>query len=133
MDMGIEPYLITSSVNAFLAQRLVRKICPNCSEPYKPDAKELQRAGLTKNSLKKGVLYRGKGCDKCLNTGYSGRIGIFELLPLSDEIKKMIMGKADSGQIKARGIKEGMVLLLNDGISKVIDGTTTLEEVMRVS
>jgi general secretion pathway protein E len=133
MDMGIEPYLITSSVNAFLAQRLVRKICSNCSEPYKPDAKELQRAGLTKNRLKKGVLYRGKGCDKCLQTGYSGRIGIFELLPLSDEIKKMIMGKVDSGQIKAQGLKEGMVLLLDDGISKVIDGVTTLEEVLRVS
>ena len=131
--MGIEPYLITSSVNAFLAQRLVRKICSNCSEPYKPDAKELQRAGLTKNRLKKGVLYRGKGCDKCLQTGYSGRIGIFELLPLSYEIKKMIMGKVDSGQIKAQGLKEGMVLLLDDGISKVIDGVTTLEEVLRVS
>lgn len=133
MDMGIEPYLITSSVNAFLAQRLVRKICPNCIESYKPDPKELLRAGIMKSSLKKGVLYKGKGCDKCLNTGYSGRIGIFELLPLSDEIKRLIMTREDAGKIKAQGIKEGMVLLHEDGISKVIDGITTLEEVMRVS
>ncbi len=133
MDMGIEPFLITSSVNAFLAQRLVRKICPACMEPYKPDSKELLRAGIMKSSLKKGVLYKGKGCDKCLNTGYSGRIGIFELLPLSDEIKRLIMTREDAGKIKAQGIKEGMVLLLEDGISKVIDGITTLEEVMRVS
>ena len=133
MDMGIEPYLITSSINAFLAQRLVRKICPNCIESYKPDPKELLRAGIMKSSLKKGVLYKGKGCDKCLNTGYSGRIGIFELLPLSDEIKRLIMTREDAGKIKAQGIKEGMVLLHEDGISKVIDGITTLEEVMRVS
>lgn len=133
MDMGIEPYLITSSVNAFLAQRLVRQICPNCIESYKPDPKELLRAGIMKSSLKKGVLYKGKGCDKCLNTGYSGRIGIFELLPLSDEIKRLIMTREDAGKIKAQGIKEGMVLLHEDGISKVIDGITTLEEVMRVS
>lgn len=133
MDMGIEPYLITSSVNAFLAQRLVRKICPNCIESYKPEQKELQGAGIMKSRLKKGMLYRGKGCDKCLNTGYSGRIGIFELLPLSDEIKRLIMIKEDAGKIKAQGLKEGMVLLLDDGISKVIDGITTLEEVMRVS
>ncbi|MFA5519092.1 MAG: type II secretion system ATPase GspE [Spirochaetota bacterium] len=133
MDMGIEPFLITSSVNAFLAQRLVRKICPACMEPYKPDSKELLRAGIMKSSLKKGVLYKGKGCDKCLNTGYSGRIGIFELLPLPDEIKRLIMTREDAGKIKAQGIKEGMVLLLEDGISKVIDGITTLEEVMRVS
>lgn len=133
MDMGIEPYLITSSVNAFLAQRLVRQICPNCIESYKPDPKELLRAGIMKSSLKKGVLYKGKGCDKCLNTGYSGRIGIFELLPLSDETKRLIMTREDAGKIKAQGIKEGMVLLHEDGISKVIDGITTLEEVMRVS
>jgi len=133
MDMGIEPYLITSSVNAFLAQRLVRKICPHCIESYKPDTIELQRAAIKKTDLKKGVLYRGKGCDKCLNTGYSGRLGIFELLPLSDTIKKMIMEKEDAGRIKAQGVKEGMVLLLQDGIAKVIDGVTTLEEVLRVS
>lgn len=133
MDMGIEPYLITSSVNAFLAQRLVRKICTHCIESYKPDAVELQRADIKRTDLKKGVLYRGKGCDKCLNTGYSGRIGIFELLPLSDNIKKMIMAKDDAGRIKAQGVKEGMVLLLEDGIEKAINGVTTLEEVLRVS
>jgi general secretion pathway protein E len=133
MDMGIEPYLITSSVNAFLAQRLVRKICPHCIESYKPEAIELQRANIKKTDLIKGVLYRGKGCDKCLNTGYSGRLGIFELLPLSDDIKRMIMAKEDAGRIKAQGVSEGMVLLLQDGIAKVIRGVTTLEEVLRVS
>jgi len=132
VDMGIEPYLISSAVNAFLAQRLARKICPECIETYKPDARELARAGLTKNMLKKGNLYRGKGCPACLNTGYSGRVGIFELLAVSDSIKRLVMTGADATTIKEQALKEGMVTLLQDGINKVIDGVTTLDEVLRV-
>ncbi len=132
VDMGIEPYLISSSVNAFLAQRLVRKICPDCITPYKPSQQELDRAGISRSSLHKGSLYKGKGCDKCLNTGYTGRLGIFELLILSDSIKRMVMAGADASTIKEQAIKEGMITLLKDGNQKAIEGQTTLEEVFRV-
>ncbi len=132
IDMGIEPYLISSSVNAFLAQRLVRMICQDCVTPYKPSQAELDRAGITKSSLNKGNLFRGKGCDKCLHTGYTGRLGIFELLIVSESIRKLIMTGADASSIKDQAIKEGMVTLLTDGIQKVSKGLTTLEEVFRV-
>lgn len=131
-DMGIEPFLITSAVNAFLAQRLARKICPSCIETYKPSQQELSRAGITKAMLNKGNLYRGKGCEACLNTGYTGRIGIFELLVVSDSIKKLIMNGSDSTTIKEQALKEGMITLIQDGINKVIAGVTTLDEVLRV-
>lgn len=133
VDMGVEPYLISSSVNAFLAQRLVRKICPHCITSYKPTQQELSRGGLTKSKLKKESLYKGKGCEKCLNTGYSGRLGIFELMPVSDGIRKLIMSGTDAATIKELAVKEGMKTLLQDGIEKVVKGLTTLEEVLRVS
>lgn len=133
IDMGVEPYLISSSVNAFLAQRLVRKICPHCITAYKPVQQELSRVGLTKSKLKKESLYKGKGCEKCLNTGYSGRIGIFELMTMTDSIRKLIMSGADASTIKDIAIKEGMKTLLQDGIDKAVKGLTTLEEVFRVS
>ena len=133
IDMGIEPYLISSSVNAFLAQRLVRKICPHCITPYKPTAEELSRAGITKAGLIKGNLYKGRGCDKCLNTGYSGRIGIFELMPLTDKLRKLIMTGSDAATLKQQAIAEGMKTLLQDGIDKAVKGLTTLEEILRVS
>ncbi len=133
LDMGIEPFLIASSVNGFLAQRLVRNICPNCKIAYKPTAKELSEIGLKASQLKGGKLYRGKGCEQCLHTGYSGRSGIYELLPISNDIRKLILSHADSSQIKEQAIKEGMSPLLQDGMEKAIDGVTTIEEVMRVS
>lgn len=132
VDMGIEPYLISSSVNAFLAQRLVRMICQNCITPYKPSPQELNRAGITKTILNKGNLFKGKGCEKCLNTGYAGRIGIFELLTVSDNIRKMVMAGVDASGIKEQAVKEGMVTLLEDGVRKAAQGLTTLEEVLRV-
>lgn len=133
VDMGVEPYLISSSVNAFLAQRLVRKICPHCITSYKPSAQELSRSGISKTALSKGNLFKGKGCDRCLNTGYSGRLGIFELMPVTDNIRKLIMSGADATTIKEQAVDEGMRTLLQDGIDKVIKGLTTLEEVLRVS
>ncbi|HRX15387.1 MAG TPA: type II secretion system ATPase GspE [Spirochaetota bacterium] len=133
VDMGIEPFLISSSVNAFLAQRLIRRICPECKTAYKPTAKELSELKIKVSSLKNGKLFHGKGCDKCLGTGYSGRTGIYELLVVSNAIKKLIVSNADAGTIKEQAVKEGMQTLYLDGLSKVIDGTTTIEEVLRVS
>jgi general secretion pathway protein E len=132
IDMGIEPFLITSSVNAYLAQRLVRKICPSCREPYKPAPKMLAELGIKPSQLKGGKLFHGKGCEKCLNTGYAGRFGIFELLVLTAGVRKMIMEHADASLIKEFAIKEGMKTLIQDGLNKAIEGSTTVEEVLRV-
>ncbi len=133
LEMGIEPYLIASSINAFLAQRLVRKICPHCKTTYKPDRKLLAELKLKQTQLKNGKLTRGKGCEKCLHTGYSGRVGIFELLPISNEIRELVLSHADSSQIKARAQAAGMLTLREDGLKKAIEGLTTVEEVVRVS
>ncbi|OHD64128.1 MAG: type II secretion system protein GspE [Spirochaetes bacterium RBG_13_51_14] len=133
IDMGIEPFLITSSVNAYLAQRLIRKICSSCKEAYKPSPKILTELGIKPSQLKGGKLYRGKGCDECLNTGYSGRLGIFELLVLTPGVRKMIMSHSESPLIKEFAIAdEGMATLLQDGLQKAVQGITTVEEVLRV-
>jgi len=133
LDMGIEPFLIASSVNAFLAQRLIRQICPHCRESYKPTPKVLSELSLKPSQLKQGKLYFGKGCDKCLNTGYSGRTGIYELLPVTTEIRRLIIKQADSEEIKNLAISQGMQTLREDGLGKVVAGITSVEEVLRVT
>lgn len=131
IDMGIEPFLITSSVNAFLAQRLVRRICTHCIKQYKPGPKML--ADLGPDAKKITRLYRGEGCDKCLGTGYMGRTGIYELLPLTDSIRKMIVSRQEAFEIKKQAVIEGMQTLFQDGLEKAVQGITTVEEVLRVS
>jgi len=133
LDMGVEPFLIASSVNAFLAQRLVRTICPHCKQSYKPDAVVLKDLGIKSTQLQGKKLYKGKGCDKCINTGYLGRTVIYELLPITNDIRKLIMEHADAVTIKEKAIANGMKTLLLDGIEKAFQGITTLEEVLRVS
>jgi len=132
IDMGIEPYLLTSSITAILAQRLVRRICPNCREIYDPtpfERKLLEEYGKGGNS----VVYKGKGCPECLNTGYLGRIGIFELLTLNTKLRQMVQEKASSEEIKAEAVKDGMVTLRQDGINRVLVGGTSLSEILRVT
>jgi len=121
LDIGVEPFLVSSSVTAFIAQRLVRVICEQCKEKYKP-----------RDSRYK-VLYRGRGCKACSNTGYIGRTGIYEILVINDEIEKMIVNKASAGEIKEKALKTGMRTLRDDGWDKVAAGVTTPEEVMRVT
>ena len=133
IDMGVEPFLIASSVNAFLAQRLVRTICPNCKESFKPTAKMLSKIGIKPAQLKGGKLYQGKGCKECINTGYRGRTGIYELLPVTEKIRKAILTHAEANLLKEIAVDEGMTTLLDDGIQKAIKGMTTIEEVLRVS
>jgi type II secretory ATPase GspE/PulE/Tfp pilus assembly ATPase PilB-like protein len=130
--MGIEPYLLTSSITAVLAQRLLRKICPYCREVYVPT--EFER-GLLKEYSKNGerMLYKGKGCENCINTGYTGRVGIFELLVVSNKIRQMVQDKMSSEEIKAEAAREGMTTLREDGMNKVFEGVTTLSEVVRVT
>jgi general secretion pathway protein E len=132
VDLGVEPFLISSAVVAVIAQRLVRVLCQNCREPYKPDI-GLQRLGLRPDRLKNYTFYRAKGCDQCFHTGYRGRIAIFEFLTLGYKLKTLIQRTYDSFQIKQEALKLGLVTLRRDGIEKVLRGITTIEEVVRVT
>ncbi|NMD40657.1 MAG: type II secretion system ATPase GspE [Deltaproteobacteria bacterium] len=134
IDMGIEPFLVTSSVNAIVAQRLTRKICPNCRQQYFPESESLLEVGLSQDMLgREGYLWRGAGCKECINTGYKGRTGIYEILLMSDAIKTTILKTSDSNIIKKQAIEEGLHTLREDGSRKVEDGVTTIEEVLRVT
>ncbi len=140
MDMSIEPFLVASSINIIIAQRLVRKICIKCRESYEITKNELRTLSLSENLIKKLFnnkekirCYRGKGCKACVNTGYSGRIGIFEVLEITDDIRKRVMEKANADQIQTQAIKNGMTTMMEDGISKAFHGITTVEEIIRVT
>ena len=136
IDMGLEPFLVSSSVNAILAQRLVRKICPHCRDSYKPDQEYLARVGLSPIKFGDRVLYHGHGCPECMGTGYKGRIALFELMVLNDTLKSLILTTSDAGQLKRQALASlasGMRTLRQDGLRKVLAGLTTLEEVFRVT
>lgn len=132
-DMGIEPFLISSSVNAILAQRLVRTLCDHCKDPFVPAPSELEKIGLDGTSHKDVTIYRARGCAKCHHTGYRGRNGIFELLQMTNELKSLVLKTSDANEIRRLAIEEnGMITLSHDGAMKVLDGITTIEEVYRV-
>jgi len=132
LDMGAEPYLLASSLIAVLSQRLIRSICPSCKELAPVDQASLAIVGrLTKGGTPLD-LYRGKGCHKCLHTGYRGRIGIFELLTVSSKVKELILQRKDSKVIQEAAMEDGMVSLMDDALQKTLQGMTTLEEVLRV-
>lgn len=133
LDMGVESYLASSSVEGVLAQRLVRIICPKCKEPYSPEDECLLKMGLDKKDKPNLTLYRGKGCDNCKSTGYYGRTGIFELLLIDEEIKRLILERASSDIIRDQAISSGMRTLREAGWEKVLSGITTVEEVLRVT
>jgi len=126
IDMGIEPFMVASSLSAVLAQRLVRVICPNCKESYTPDR-------IYPGVELPPLLYRGRGCDKCFNLGTIGRIGIYELLPIDAELCSMIIRQAPAGAIKEYAVSKGMRTLREDGLDKARAGITTIEEVLRVT
>lgn len=133
LDMGIEAFLVSSSVIAIIAQRLVRVICTACKQEYRPTPEELSKLGFETGAKAPVRFFRGEGCGNCLGTGYRGRSGIYEILPLDEELRQMILGKADAGAIKARAIKKGVRTLRENGARKVLAGTTTTEEVLRVT
>ena len=132
LDMGIEPYLIASTVNAFLSQRLVRVLCNHCKKPIYLDGEILEHEGIDPELFKGKQVYEAKGCSKCQNTGYHGRIGIFEMIKVDDSIRKMIVSRKDASFIRDACIKNGMKTMLDDGLEKVINGITTIDEVLRV-
>jgi general secretion pathway protein E len=133
IDMGVEPFLVSSSLNAVVGQRLVRIICPNCKEPYYPNKESLEEMNINPEILMNRPLFRGRGCGECMQTGYRGRTGIFEFLVMSDDLRNLILKTTDSNTIKRAAVNEGMMTLREDGIMKVLDGITTIEEVLRVT
>jgi len=130
VDVGIEPFLATSAVHLVMAQRLVRKICPECKTEYTPDPKLL--ASLGADRFKNVKLYRGEGCAHCKGRGYRGRMGVYELLEVTPEIAELVLERASSDAIRQRAIKQGLVTLSESAIRKVLDGSTTVEEVLAV-
>lgn len=134
IDMGVEPFLLASTVNIIIAQRLVRRICSNCIEEYRPDKNTLdffqKKFGARILTQK---FYRGRGCEECGKKGYKGRIGVFEILLVSEAIKQLTITKTSASNICRQALKEGMILMLDDGLNKVASGLTTIEEILRVA
>jgi general secretion pathway protein E len=130
-DMGIEPFLVSTAVRAIIAQRLVRLLCPHCKETYEPE--EAQWAELGSSREVAGPIFRADGCEKCLETGYRGRTGIYEFLLLSEAIRGLVLNTSDANQINRAARAEGMASLREDGINKVMEGRTTISEVLRVT
>jgi type IV pilus assembly protein PilB len=131
MDMGVPPFLLTATVEGILAQRLVRKICANCRQPYQPSNELLMELGLTPDKVRGKNVYQGRGCEKCNNTGFKGRCGVFELFEIDDEIRQMILDGATREMLAAAGKKNGMMTLREAGLNAIFEGTTTIEEIVR--
>jgi type II secretory ATPase GspE/PulE/Tfp pilus assembly ATPase PilB-like protein len=131
LDMGIEAFLITAALNASIAERLVRVLCENCKKESDPNEEILKQLDLKKQDLKNKKIYTARGCKECNNTGYKGRIGLFEVLILTDEIKDLIIQGSAVSEIKDLARTQGMKLLRQDGIEKVFQGITSFEEVIR--
>ena len=131
IDMGVEPFLIASSLEGVLAQRLVRKICPGCRTPYEPDEGVLRQIGLSVHDIGDKNFYYGTGCEQCNQTGYKGRKGIYELLDITEPIRELITQRAPSVVIRQKGIELGMTTLRADGLRSIFEGETTIEEVLK--
>jgi len=132
IDMGVEPFLVASSVIGILAQRLVRMVCKHCRQPYTPSDEELQNIGLDRSEIV-DPFYNAVGCPRCLNKGYSGRKGIYELLPVDDKLQSIVLQNSDANEIKRAALSSGMITLRMDGVEKIKRGWTTVEEVLRVT
>jgi type IV pilus assembly protein PilB len=131
MNMGIEPFLVASSVNLICAQRLVRRLCTECKKEHPHEAKALVDAGFTPEEAEKVVPKKGTGCERCNNTGYKGRVGLYEVMEISDELRELILVGASALELRRKAIDEGMITLRRSGLLKVMDGVTTIEEVAR--
>jgi len=133
LDLGIPPYLVHSSLNGIVAQRLVRKICPHCVQEFEMDAGELAALGLHIKSRGAVQLKHGKGCVKCRNTGYKGRTGIYEIMPYSETLKQLTSSDASLAVLRKKAVQEGLTLLRQNGIKKMLQGHTTYQEILKVS
>jgi general secretion pathway protein E len=136
VDMGVEPFLVASSLMGILAQRLVRVLCKDCRQAYLPAPEELKEIGLTAEQVRKatgGMIYRPVGCPQCNHTGYRGRNGIYEMMLVDDDIRQLILKNVDSGTIKKQAVRKGMLTLMDDGAAKVLTGLTSIAEVLSVT
>jgi len=131
LDLGVEPFLLTATIEGIVAQRLVRRICNSCRTPFEPTEAQLMELQLTPEEIKGKKFYYGRGCDKCNGTGYRGRIGIFEIMIFNDEIRDLIMNQASTAVLRSAGQKAGMKLLRDNGLATIYDGTTTIDEVVK--
>ncbi len=131
IDMGIKPYLISATLEAVISQRLVRKICSSCKEEQKPSDKFLKELNLTSGDIKGNKIFIGRGCDNCNNTGYRGRMGIYEIMVINDEIRKLIIEQANTSAIRTAAKRSGMMTLRDSGLIALYNGLTTIEEVTR--
>jgi len=131
LDLGVEPFLLTATIEGILSQRLVRKICENCKTAFQPSEAQLMELQLTPDDVKGKKFYYGRGCSKCNGTGYRGRTGIFEIMVFNDEIRDLIMNHASTAVLRAAGQKAGMRLLRDNGLAGIYDGITTIDEVVK--
>ena len=133
LDMGVEPFLVASSVEAMIAQRLVRTLCPDCRKPSEYSADYLEEIQFPADRIEQGTLYKADGCEACRNTGYRGRTGIYEILVVNEQVRQHVIGRESANEIKKTALTGGMRTLRDDGWSKVLAGITTIEEVLRVT
>ena len=133
LDLGVEPYLLASSLLGVLAQRLLRRICPACRETFTPTSEQVAHWGLMTHAEIAGTLQRGRGCPECMNTGYTGRLGLFEMLLVNEPIRELILQRAKASTITTAACENGMVLLRQDGLAKALRGETSMDEVVRVA
>jgi type II secretion system protein E len=133
LDMGVEPFLIASSIVVVIAQRLVRQLCTACKKTYQPPVALLRNIGLAAEGAESIVFYQAQGCEECNQTGYKGRIAIFELMSMTPDIARLTMARADTSLLRKQAIADGMIVLINDGLRKIKAGLTTLEEVLSVA
>ena len=131
IDMGVEPFLISSTLEAVLGQRLLRSICPNCRSTYQPNDALLAQLEISRRDIGQKSFYYGKGCDACNQTGYKGRKGIYELLRITDPIRELINERAPTVVLKQKAVELGMVTLRQDGLRSIFAGDTTIEEVLK--
>jgi general secretion pathway protein E len=133
--MGVEPFLVASSLLANMAQRLVRRLCEHCKQPYTPTEEDVLQLEVTTAFVasRGNTFYRPGGCEHCKQSGYRGRLGIYELLTVSQEVKQLVMRRTDAGAIKRQAVLEGMRTLRQDGADKVTRGLTSVEEILRVT
>ena len=131
LDLGVEPFLITATVEGIVAQRLVRRICMRCKTRFDPTETQLMELKLLPADVQDKEFYYGKGCSKCNGTGYRGRVGLFEIMVFDDEIRDLIMNQGSTAVLREAGVKNGMRLLRENGLTAIYDGLTTLDEVAK--
>ena len=131
LDLGMEPFLVTATLEGIVGQRLVRKICENCKAPFTPTEEMLMEVQLTPGQVEGREFFYGKGCDYCNNTGYRGRMGIYEIMKLDDEMREDIMNHASTNLLREKAIRKGMRTLRDSGIMGIYEGSTTIEEVVK--